>query len=105
MTYPSSGFQNQWGFYAPATTYAYAPAGTPPATGTLSPPQSPSGSVTNESANWNFVNDETSTQEFLSDVLSVENAQQGTAAISNVASISSSFGGISASNIQVFKWQ
>jgi hypothetical protein len=36
----------------------------PPATGLLVPPQSPSGSVTGQSATWNYNNTETSTQNY-----------------------------------------
>jgi hypothetical protein len=52
--------------------------GTPPSTGSLTPPQAPSGSVTNQSATWNFTNSQTSTHYFLDTVLNVESPQQGT---------------------------
>jgi hypothetical protein len=47
-------------------------------------PQSPSGSVTNESATWNFNAGETSTQYYLDVVINVDASQQGTPS-SNVA--------------------
>jgi hypothetical protein len=53
--------QNNWGPYFPQSTYEYPSDGgvpTPPAT----PPQSPSGSVTGESATDNFNLGQTSTQ-------------------------------------------
>jgi len=48
------------------------------------PPQSPSGSVTNESATWNYNAGETSTHYYLDAVLNVDSAQQGSSS-SNVA--------------------
>ncbi len=39
--------------------------GVPPPTGAITVPQSPSGSVTGESADWNFANTETSTERTL----------------------------------------
>jgi hypothetical protein len=103
MTYPSSGFQNQWGFYVPQSTYEYPNSGgQPPATGQLDPPQSPSGSVTNESATFNFANEITSTQEFLQDVMEIDSAQQGPLAIANVASIT--IAGVPQAALQVFNF-
>lgn len=69
-------------------------ANTPPATGTISVPQAPSGSVTGQAATFNYTNTITSTKEYLTNVLEVDSAQQGTNAISNVASITSSFAGV-----------
>ena len=106
MTYPASGSQNQWGYYTPASTYTYpSDGGVPPATGTLDPPQSPSGSVTGESATSNYATGETSTETFLADVLVVDRTQQGTPAISNVTSITASMGGINPNLVQVNRWQ
>jgi hypothetical protein len=80
MTYPASGSQNQWGFYTPASTYSYQPptgTGVPPATGTLTPPQSSSGSVTGESATSNYLTGETSTENFVSEMIGA--AEEGVA--------------------------
>ena len=99
---PNSGV-NQWGpFTTPAsgdTTPTYAPTATPgkPAT----PPQSPSGSVTGQSATWNYNAGETSTRYYLDTVFNVYSAQQGVNAISNLLSITSSFAGIPAAQLQV----
>ena len=76
---------NQWGPYTGASSfYEVYPVYsiTPAPTGQLSVPQSPTGSVTNESAAFNFDNTITSTQETLENVLQLENAQQGTLALS-----------------------
>lgn len=67
MTYPSGSgvINNQWG---PA--YPDAPAGNePPPTGDIVVPQAPSGSVTNESASFNYVNTITSTENYLSEMI------------------------------------
>lgn len=76
-------------------------ADTPPATGLLAPAQAPSGSVTGQSATFNFVNTITSTKEYLHNILNVESAQQGTNAISNVVSITASFAGIPSKDLMV----
>jgi hypothetical protein len=74
MTYPASGSQNQWGFYIPASTYEYSSdGGIPPATGALVPAQSPSGSVTNESATFNFAETITSTENYVSQITAARN--------------------------------
>jgi hypothetical protein len=65
------------------------------------PPQSPSGSVSGQSATWNYSNSETSTQYYLDAVLNVDAVQQGANAISNLLSITSSFAGIPAAQLQV----
>jgi len=44
------------------------------------------------------------TQYYLSEVLAIGEAQQGTNAISNVAQITASFAGIAASQLQVFNF-
>jgi hypothetical protein len=77
MTYPAgdSSSVNQWGPTAPASDFVNPPAGVPapsPAT-----PQSPSGSVTGESATWNFANSETSTEQ----ALNVNSVPAGTPAM------------------------
>ena len=51
---------------------------TVPPTGSIAVPQSPSGSVTGESADFNFVETITSTEQELTSVLEVQSAQQGT---------------------------
>lgn len=95
---------NNWGPYPPATdggsAPVYPPTATPAPTGQLDPPQSPSGSVTGQSATFNYTNDITSTEEFLTSV-GVDSAQQGTSAISNVAQITSSFAGIAPAELMV----
>jgi hypothetical protein len=99
---PNSGV-NSWGPFTTSAagdiTPTYAPTATPskPAT----PPQSPSGSVTGQAATWNYTNTETSTHYFLDNVLNVDSAQQGTNAISNLLSITSSFAGIDPKTIAV----
>jgi len=73
MTYPLSVTIDNW---QPIGT------GTPPPTGEIVVPQSPSGSVTGESAQFNYANDITSTSEFLTNVVAVESPQQGAPALS-----------------------
>jgi len=72
---------NNWGPWFPASTFSYPPTGVP--TAPAPAPQSPSGSVTNEAAPYNFNNSVTSTQEYLENVLAPESVQQGAAALSN----------------------
>jgi hypothetical protein len=58
---------NNWGPYTSNIDGpVYPPTATPPPTGQLDPPQSPSGGVTNESATWNYANSETSTENYVS---------------------------------------
>lgn len=67
MTYPSGSgvINNQWGPAQPD-----APAGNePPPTGDIVVPQAPSGSVTNESATFNYANTITSTENYLSEMI------------------------------------
>ncbi len=128
MTYPANpAGTNQWGGWSLPTT-----GGTPPPTGQLAPPQSPSGSVTNESATWNYANSETSTENYVSAMVAAGQeavsfnttepspalnvaettpaaptnsfVQEGTPAISNTLAISESFAGVAPSNIQVFNF-
>lgn len=77
--------------------------GTPPPTGNLVPPQSPSGSVTGQSATWNFANGETSTHFFLDTVLNVESAQQG----ATVLNAPNSFAGgpLPANAVNSYRWE
>jgi hypothetical protein len=99
MTYPSGSgvINNQWG---PA--YPNAPAGSePPATGSIIVPQSPSGSVTGQAAVFNFTNTITSTEEFLSDVIVVDDEQQGSAALNAPCS----FNTLNAALFQTFRWE
>jgi hypothetical protein len=51
------------------------------------PPQSPSGSVTGESAEFNYVETVTSTQNFLQNELQSESAQQGTPSLTSAPMI------------------
>jgi hypothetical protein len=104
---PISG-TNNWGPYttADSTGAQYpsypAPEGTatPPPTGNLAPAQSPSGSVTNQSATWNFTNGETSTEEYVS--VLVAKTQQGSASV-NAAN---PFAGVLPQyGVQQFRWQ
>jgi hypothetical protein len=99
---------NQWGPYtandgtAEYPNYA-VPQGTatPSPTGDLDPPQSPSGSVTNESATFNFAETITSTEEFLTDVLVVDSAQQGSSAVNAACS----FNSLNPAIFQTFRWE
>jgi len=75
---PYSGV-NSWGPYT-TPSYddslpVYSPTATPSEPGI--PPQSPSGSVTGQAATWNYANDSTSTEEYLTNVIEVDSAQQG----------------------------
>ncbi len=72
---------NQWGVYYITGAAGSGQVGNP---SLQIPPQSPSGSVTNESATWNYANDLTSTEEYLTHILEVDSAQQGSPS-SNVA--------------------
>jgi hypothetical protein len=91
MSYSGS---NNWGSYTinngtdPVFPFYQAPidSGTIPATGTLVVAQSPSGSVTNESATWNYANELTSTQNVLENVFVVNSGPEGLAAQSNTSS-------------------
>jgi hypothetical protein len=99
---------NQWGPYtandgtAEYPNYAL-PVGTatPSATANLDPPQSPSGSVTNESATFNVAETITSTEEFLTDVLVVDSAQQGSSAVNAACS----FNSLNPAIFQTFRWE
>jgi hypothetical protein len=75
MTLPTSP-TNQWGGYYSSNTPVNFADGTtpsnPPATGLLVPAQSPSGSVTGQSATWNYNNTETSTQNYVSGLNQVD---------------------------------
>jgi hypothetical protein len=65
----------------PSLTNNPNPVNTPPATGLITVPQNPSGSVTNQSATFNHTNTITSTQEMLANVLMVQGPQQGKIAL------------------------
>jgi hypothetical protein len=56
-------------------------------------------------SNFNETNGITSTEQFLQNVIEVERTQQGTNVISNVLSITASFGGVPAAQIAVFRFQ
>jgi hypothetical protein len=127
MTYPANpAGTNQWGGWALPTT-----GGTPPPTGQLAPPQSPSGSVTGEAGTWEFTNSELATTYYTSNLVSAAHngtafgsgdepspglnvaettpnppsgssyEQQGAVAISNLVSITASYAGIAPASIQV----
>jgi|HubBroStandDraft_6_1064221.scaffolds.fasta_scaffold297353_1 hypothetical protein len=106
MTYPtgSGTITNQWGPALPTVNGGdapvYPPTATPSATGSLAPPQSPSGSVTGQSAPFNFAHTITSTQEFLTNV-ELDDAQQGTPAINAPCS----FNSLNAATFQTFRWE
>jgi hypothetical protein len=109
MTYPSGSgvINNQWGPAQPtangATEPVYPPTATPAATSNLAPPQSPSGSVTGESATWNYSTGETSTQEFLTNVHPVETSQQGTLALNAPNSFAG--GPLPANAVNSYRWE
>ncbi len=127
MTYPANpAGTNQWGGWSLPTT-----GGTPPPTGQLAPPQSPSGSVTGEASTWEFANGELAAQYFTSNLVSAAHngvafgsgdepspglniaetlpaapsgasyEQQGATAISNVLAISESFAGLNPASVAV----
>jgi hypothetical protein len=89
---------NQWGVYYITGAAGSGQVGNP---SLQIPPQSPSGSVTGQAATWNFAHGEGSTQYYLDNVLNVDSAQQGANAVSNLLSITSSFAGIPAAQLQV----
>jgi hypothetical protein len=106
MTYPSGSgvIVNNYGPGLPNTGASaepvYAPSAVPSSTGTLAPPQSPSGDITGQSAASNFVSGETSTQTRLSEFGESE-AQQG----SNVTNSVCSFNSLAASAFQRFTFE
>ncbi|HLX84849.1 MAG TPA: hypothetical protein VKR59_13180 [Terriglobales bacterium] len=64
---PISGTNNNGPYTGPAnsdTFPTYAPTATPPATGGLVPPQSPSGSVTNQASTSEYANSELAATNF-----------------------------------------
>jgi hypothetical protein len=92
------------GPWQPQGDLAYPNAGgTPPPTGNLAPPQAPSGSVTNESATFNYAHGVTSTEEFLLDVIVVDSAQQGTPALSAPNSFAG--GPLPANAVNSYRWE
>jgi hypothetical protein len=77
MTYPASGSSNAWGpYFSDGSTPVNTDPAQPPAAAPVAP-QSPSGSFTGQSATFNFNESETSTEEFLTDVLEVQSPQSG----------------------------
>jgi len=86
---PYSGV-NQWGPFTSAATDdelpQYPPSATPSAPAT--PPQSPSGSVTGDSAEYNYVNEITSTENFLQNVMYVNVVEAATDALTSLVSLS-----------------
>jgi hypothetical protein len=92
---PTNGINN-WGPWQLASNLI---GGTPPPTGNLNPPQSPSGSVTGQSATWNFANTETSTRYFLDSVLNVDSAQQGTPALTHAQIVADQVVNVSSRNL------
>lgn len=66
------------------------------------PPQSPSGSVTGESAAFNYANDITSTEEFLTNVIEVDSAQQGTPALNATNQVV--LAGVAAIGLAINNW-
>ena len=130
MTYPANpAGTNQWGGWALPTT-----GGTPPPTGQLAPPQSPSGSVTGEASTWEYANGELAATFYTSNLVSAAHdgvafgggdepspalnvaqtlpaapsgsnyEQQGAVAISNVLAISESYAGLAPASVAVNNW-
>jgi hypothetical protein len=88
------------GPWQPASNLQYPNSGgTPPPTGNLNPPQSPSGAVTNQSATWNFANSETSTRNFLDVVINVESSQQGVPSLTRSAILADQVVDVSSKNL------
>jgi hypothetical protein len=114
---PYSGV-NQWGPYTSAATDddlpEYPPSATPQPTGDLTIAQSPSGVITGvqpvlngptsrmSPAAFNYDENESSTEWFLSEELQPESSQQGVAALTN--STQQIIAGVAASALQVFNW-
>jgi hypothetical protein len=89
MTYPSGSgtISNNWGPALPTANGGdapvYPPTATPSPTASTVAPQSPSGSVTNQAATWNFANTESSTRFYLDSILNVDSVQWGTPALTH----------------------
>jgi hypothetical protein len=87
---------NQWGPYTTQDSSGaeypnYKPlvgTATPPSTGLLAPAQSPSGSVTNQAATFNYNNTITSTREMIDITLNVYAPQSGTVWLTNATVVS-----------------
>jgi hypothetical protein len=90
---------NQWGVYYITGAAGSGQVGNP---SLQIPPQSPSGSVTNESATWNYNAGETSTQYYLDSVLNIDAVQQGTPALNAISQVV--LAGVAAGNLQVNNW-
>jgi hypothetical protein len=87
-SYPSSASgqpnatTNSMGPTCPESDLSYQePTGTGVPAAPAASPQSPSGSVTNQSNTFSFNNTITDTQEYLTNVLDIEGVQQGTASL------------------------
>lgn len=95
----------QTGPVAPESTFAYqGSGGTPPAPNLLVVQDTPKGGslvARNFVNGFNYANTITSSQEYLQNVIAIESAQQGVAAINAPVSFN---GGIAKANVQTFKW-
>ena len=92
---------NSWGPYTTEGDFSYAePIGTGVPAESPAFPQSPSGSITNEAATWNFDNDLTSTENVLTNELMVESAQQGSPALAN-SSVQQTIQGLASTAVQI----
>ncbi len=122
---------NQWGVYYITGAAGSGQVGNP---SLQTPPQSPSGSVTGESSAWEYANGELAAQYFTSNLVSAAHdgvafgssdepspalnvsettpvppsgssyEMQGVPAISNLTSITNSYAGVPANQIQVFNF-
>lgn len=91
---------NQWGPFYPQSQFEYpADGGQPSAPGPQA--QSPSGSVTGESAEYNYDNEITSTENFLQNVMYVDVVEPATDALTTPVSLS----GLPAVAISQNNWQ
>jgi hypothetical protein len=96
---------NQWGAYTANDNSAEFPnyavpegTATPSPTGSLNPPESPSGAITT-----NTGRNETATETYLSEFGESE-AQQG-ATVANATNTFSGGGGVNPLAVQVFRWE
>jgi hypothetical protein len=78
---------------------------TEPGISTQSPAGVPGFNYSTIQTDFNEVHGITSTQQYVGTTLSIEDAQQGTNVVSNVTTITSSFGGVPAAQIAVFRFQ
>jgi hypothetical protein len=77
---------NMWGPFYPQSQFEYPADGGQP-TAPATPPQSPSGSVTGDSAEYNYVNEITSTENFLQNVMYVDVVEPATDALTSPVQI------------------